>query len=324
MKRPTAKETLQAAQKAEMGELKRLQGLGADWNAAYRGYRPLHALIQERPHGETQESAARLAALRWLLGHGADPEQLGAWPPARAILVAAFGGRAQMVELLRAEGARVDGFVYAALGDRKRVREALRRDAGFATARDQGHLTALQCCAASRLGPKPCEIAADLVEAGADLHALTRSWSHEIDAMYLAINAHNLSLVEWLLERGANATQALTSAAWQRDLQAAEMVWRFGPQVDQAKSAGLPLLNDLIRWGQIPQAQWLLEKGASPNVRDERGWTALHQAVSRGNERLVKAVLAAGADRQAADHEGVTPRELARVMRRLKLVPLLG
>jgi ankyrin repeat protein len=65
--------------------------------------------------------------------------------------------------------------------------------------------------------------------------------------------------------------------------------------------------------GQFRQANWLLKHGADPNRRAEgNGWTAVHQAASRGNVNMLKAVLAAGGDASARDAEGLTPRDVAR------------
>jgi ankyrin repeat protein len=75
------------------------------------------------------------------------------------------------------------------------------------------------------------------------------------------------------------------------------------------------LLNDLIRWGQIPQMTWMLEHKANPNVPDDRGWTAVHQAASRGNARILNAVLAAGGDPTRRDNEGRTPRDITQARR---------
>jgi ankyrin repeat protein len=66
----------------------------------------------------------------------------------------------------------------------------------------------------------------------------------------------------------------------------------------------------------------LLAKGASPNVPDERGWTAVHQAVSRGNVKMLQDLLAAGGDASRTDNEGLTPRDYAFPKR--KLLEILG
>jgi hypothetical protein len=66
-----------------------------------------------------------------------------------------------------------------------------------------------------------------------------------------------------------------------------------------------------VRWGAFRQAFWLLRHGASPNLPDQRGWTAVHQAASRGNERMLRALLEAGGDKTCRDNEGCVPREHA-------------
>ena len=76
------------------------------------------------------------------------------------------------------------------------------------------------------------------------------------------------------------------------------------------------------RWGQFDSARWLLARGASPNVPDERGWTALHQAASRGNERMLRELLAAGGDPRKKDAEGVTPFEIVTAKGKTKLIAL--
>jgi ankyrin repeat protein len=187
-----------------------------------------------------------------MLKHGADPEQPGAWPPARAIIIATFVGEPEYIKRLKNAG--------TTLGDRKVVEKALRKQPGFAREREPQGLTALQCAAGSRLpGAAILDIPRLLLDAGADVRARTKSWDHDVDAVYLAAGAKNKKLFELLLERGADP--------------------------DRAVAGNQPLLNNLIRWGQIRQSLWLLDRGANPNLADDRGWTAVHQAASRGNTR---------------------------------------
>lgn len=285
---------------------------GADLNASWRNYRALHALLQEEPQAAAGKPApARLACLEWLLDNGADPELLGAWPSARAIIVAAFVGSPEYVKALRTGGAKMDGFAGAALGDRKLVDKALRARADFARERDHGGLTALQCAAGSRM-PKAdtVGIARLLIDAGAEVGALTRSWAHDVNAAYLAAGTKNRAMFDLLLNSGADATDALSHAVWSGTYELAASALDHGAAIDRATANGKPLLNDLIRWGQIQPMTWLLEHKASPNVPDERGWTAVHQAASRGNVRIMRAVLDAGGDPQRRDKEGRTPRDV--------------
>jgi ankyrin repeat protein len=289
-----------------------LKKAGADLNASWRNYRPLHNLLQEEPHAAAGKPApGRLACLEWLLANGADPELLGAWPSARAIIVAAFVGSPEYVKVLRKGGAKVDGFAAAALGDHKLVEKTLRARPEFARDRDHGGLTALQCAAGSRV-PKAdtLGIARLLIDAGAEVGALTKSWAHDVNAAYFAAGTKNLAMLDLLLASGADATDALSHAVWGGAYELAELALAHGAIIDRATANGKPLLNDLIRWGQIPQTTWLLERKASPNIPDERGWTAVHQAASRGNLRMMRAVLDAGGDPTRLDKEGRTPAEM--------------
>ena len=327
-----ARLVVDAARFARPACLRLLLQRGADPDAKYRGYRPLHALIQERPHGEAGVvSDERLRCLDLLLEAGADPRQQAAYPPAGALPIAAFTGLSPFVEALLAAGVSVDGFAEAALGRAGAVARRLARDPGFASARDRGVLTALQCAAASRMGRNDGrirrglrEIATNLLDAGADPNAKTTAWSDEVDTVYFAASSHQLDVFRLLLDRGADPTAALPSALWNAPLEFAELAIERGAVCDRAISHGKPLLNDLIRWGQVKQATWLLERGASPNLADENGWTALHQAASRGNERMLVAVLDAGGDRDRRDAEGRTPLGVARRLKRLRSVRLLS
>jgi ankyrin repeat protein len=330
--RDEPKKALQARSIVEASRLAFRQALelfhknGADLNAIWRGYRPLHSLIQENPHDASGEPGPeRLACLDWLLEHGADPEQLAAWPPARAILVAAFAGRPEYVKHLRKAGAKLDGFVGAALGDPKMVEKALVKHPGFARDRDSGGLTALQCAAGTRLpAAKGLDIARLLIDNGAEIDAETQSWSHAVTAIYFAASAKNKPMFELLLDRGASAAGALVPALWNATPEFADLALRHGAVLDEAVSEGKPLLNHLICWGQIPATLWMLAHGASPNLSDERGWTAVHQAASRGNARMMQAVLDAGGDLKRRNKDGHTPLDVALAAGRDKLVAMMN
>jgi ankyrin repeat protein len=309
-----ARAVVQAAQVAWIPGLKMLAAAGADPNGSYRNYRPLHALMQEEPHAVNCVPAKeRLECLVWLLEQGADPEQLGAWPLARAIVIAGFAGAADYVKLLRTHKARMDGFAAAATGDLKGLQKALGKDPGLATARDGGVLTALHCASGCRMKGAPKVAMTELLlDAGAEVNATARSWSHEVDALYFASGSHDLALFCFLLDHGADATEGLTHALWGGGYEMAEAALARGAQPDRATANGKPLLNDLVRWGRLEQFFWLLGRGASPNVPDGNGWTAIHQAASRGNEKALRALLDAGGDPRRGDKEGQLPRDVTR------------
>jgi ankyrin repeat protein len=267
-----------------------------------------------------------LACLDWLLANGADPELTGAWPPARAIIVAAFMGRPECVQRLRKAGAKVDGFAAAALGERKLVEKVLRERPDFVQERDRGGLTALQCAAGSEIAPAgTVEIARLLIEAGADVSVRTKSWNNEVDAVYFAVRSFNNGIFELLLDHGADPHGALTSSVWAKRYDFAESALAHGAKPDLAVADGQPLLNNLVRWGQMQQMFWLLARGASANLPDNRNWwTAVHQAASRGSVRMTRALLDAGGDLKRRDKDGRTPRDVAIRMSREKMLALLA
>ena len=122
-----------------------------------------------------------------------------------------------------------------------------------------------------------------------------RSWGHDVDAVYFAIGSGQTDVVTLLIDHGADPTGGLPAAVWRQDYETAELLLARGARIDRATDGDRPILNELIRWGQFKPAIWLLEKGASPHVKDKRGWTALDQAQSRGNKRMIQVVTEAQA-----------------------------
>jgi ankyrin repeat protein len=310
---------MNAGRYAWLPGLRLLVAKGGDLNAPFKNYRGLHALIQEHPHVGVRSTPARIACLKWMLEHGADPEQLAAWPQARALVVAAFVGDRAYVDALRDAGARIDVFTASALGDAARVKKFLAKDAALATARDGGLLTALQCCAGSKVGegnPAAAKgllaCARALVEGGADVNALTPSWGHEVSTGYFVIRSGQVDMLTLLLDHGLDPTSAVSTAAWEGRGEILDLLIARGADLTRARDDNRPVLNELVRWGQFSLARLYLSKGGEVNQPDDRGWTSMHQAVSRGNLKILKDLLAAGGDAHKADADGRTPRGMAK------------
>ncbi len=316
---------MKAARTAFLPALKLLHKNGSDLNFCYANNRPLFSLMQPNPHhGAGKVEPERVECLEWMLANGADMELLGGWPASRAIVAAAISGSPEYVERVKKAGAKIDGFAAAALGDLKLLGKTLKANPKFTEEHDQGVLTALQCAAGSRLPKaKTFEAAQMLLDAGADPNAKSKSWSHEIDAAYLAAGV-NAAIFKLLLERSADPTAAISHAVWGKHYEISEIALGYGADLDKAIANGKPLLNDLIRWGEVQQTKWSLAHGASPNVKDKDGWTAAHQAASRGNLQMMQAVIDAGADLTLRDHKRQTPLDVARAAGRDKLVALLA
>jgi hypothetical protein len=293
---------------------------GGDLNGVYRNYRSIYALIQEDPHKGGTSSSERVACLEWMLSHGADPELPGAWPAARGLVIAAFQGEWAYVDALRDAKATINVFTAAALGDDRKVASFIKRDSSLATSKDVGGgLTALHCAAGSRLGKTRPKVEASLLacarhllDAGADPNALARSWSHDVSVAYFAIRSRQAPLLTCLLDRGADPRNAMPTAAWDGQWDVVDLLRDRGVALDAVRDGDRPLLNNLVRWGQFQQARALVERGASPNIADASGWTAMHQAASRGNAGIWQALLSAGGNPDARDTRGRTPLEVAR------------
>ena len=67
-----------------------------------------------------------------------------------------------------------------------------------------------------------------------------------------------------------------------------------------------------VRDKALPLARMLLAHGANPNLRQQRGWTALHGAAASGQSSLVKLLLEHGADPSIPDDEGLCAADRAR------------
>ena len=78
-------------------------------------------------------------------------------------------------------------------------------------------------------------------------------------------------MFDLLLESGADATDAFSHAVWGGAYELAESALAHGAIIDRATANGKLLLNDVIRWGQIPQMTWLLATcGQSKRARRAR------------------------------------------------------
>jgi ankyrin repeat protein len=293
---------------------------GADLDGSSRGYRPLHAAIQEKPHQDGPSGdKARIATVKTLLTLGANAALTGGWPAMPALQVACGVGDRELVDLLVKHLGEVDGFAAAALGDLARIRKEIAADDAFANAKDASSLMALHYAACSRLhrdekiARNLRAIATELLAAGANPDATARSWSHDVTAIDLAISAHHLPLVEIFLRSGADATRAFATALWNTGdgfKTYGELCLRNGADPNRTIYEKKPLLNQLVRWGQVKQVLWLASLGADANIPDDRGWTAMHQAASRGNRRMWDALLAAGGDAKHKAKDGATPQKL--------------
>ena len=58
----------------------------------------------------------------------------------------------------------------------------------------------------------------------------------------------------------------------------------------------------------------LLDAGADPNAVDDAGRTALHDALAHPHVQVARMIVAAGGQLDAKNRDGVSPREMARLV----------
>ena len=193
-----------------------------------------------------------------LLTAGANPNAallLGETP----VMVAARSGSPAVVELLAAQGA----------------------DVNARAARGQ---TALMWAVAQ----KHPEVVKVLLANGADIHARSDSWTE-----VMAVPPHGYLEYNRAIPHGSDT--ALMFAARVDDLASAKLLVAAGANVNDEDAWGVSAVVLAAHSGFMDVVEFLLEKGANANS-DRAAFTALHEAVMRRDENLVKVLLDHGAD----------------------------
>ena len=125
----------------------------------------------------------------------------------------------------------------------------------------------------------------ELLDGGADIHACDQDGNN---ALLEAAHGSNTDVIKLLLQRGANA-------------------YTTNHQGENALMRAAKGILNPIR----PTLALFLAHGLDINSRDHKGRTALHHSVAvimeMGDVEAVHALLDAGADIEALDHEGNTP-----------------
>ncbi len=201
------------------------------------------------------------AMARTLLEAGADPNAalLSGESP---VMTAARSGSPQVVERLLAAGA----------------------DPNASATRGQ---TALMWAAAQQ----HADVVGVLLEHGADVNARSETWSQ-----IMAISPHSSPANQQDVPHGGNT--ALTFAARVGDLSSTRILVNAGADVDDADARGVSATVLAIHSGFGDLAEFLLDQGADPNASGA-GFSGLHVAILRRDERIASKLLALGADPNA-------------------------
>ena len=130
-----------------------------------------------------------------------------------------------------------------------------------------------------------------LLAHGADVHARSEVWSQ-----MMAVPPHGHPAYNREIPHGGNT--ALMFAARAGDLESAKLLVAAGGNVNDQDAWGVSATVLAAHSGYQELVEFLLDKGADPNLAPA-GFTALHAAIMRRDERMVSALLAHGADPNA-------------------------
>ncbi len=193
-----------------------------------------------------------------LLQAGADPNKalLAGETP---VMAAARTGNPEVVQQLLAKGAGVNA-------------KAARGQTALMWAVSQQHSAVVKI----------------LLAGGADVHARSEAWSQ-----VMAVPPHGYPAYNRAIPHGSDT--ALLFAARAGDLTSAKLLVAAGADVNDADAWGVGATVLAAHSGYGELVEFLLDKGADPNLA-KAGFTALHEAIMRRDEKMVGALLAHGAN----------------------------
>lgn len=124
--------------------------------------------------------------------------------------------------------------------------------------------------------------------------------------LILAINNRQVEMVYLLLEAGADEY-----------LEIMDLLIQYGADINYVDPYfGTPLHEFARPWVYEPFLEFMLEKGADPNIQPgvywEPGWTPLHFAVRNKNVGGVELLLKYGAQKNMKAFDGRTPMDFAK------------
>jgi len=234
------------------------------------------------------------------------------------LLVAVERGHLDVIDLLLANGADIDGsnetrdispLILATCTQNLPVMKHLIQkgaDVNRCTADGRSKSALLAAATVGNL-----EITEYLLEKGADLNARD---IYNMTPFAYAIYFNKTQLALYLMEKGADVNipdvennTPLHHAVWKNNLKCTKHLVKSGANINYQGLSSISALSLAVELDRIHIINVLVENHASTNLRDDLGNTALHVAVGKGNLWLVHYLIDRGADVNIPNKEGNSP-----------------
>ena len=133
----------------------------------------------------------------------------------------------------------------------------------------------------------------------------TNRLTGEYTMLMVHVEEHNLTAAKKLLKtlsadqinaKNSSGSSALSISVKIGDLKMAKLLLRFGANPNSCNNAGQSCVFAACWHNRLPLLHALAEAGGDLNQADERGWTPLMVAASRGFAHIVKFLVGRGAE----------------------------
>ena len=142
-------------------------------------------------------------------------------------------------------------------------------------------------------------------------------WSNEHKPLHEAVGQGHVSIVQELLDSGAEA-DAVNTFGWrpthcavkvglQNSQAIIELLLSHGAEIDAVVGGGMTPLHVAVKYERRDLVDYLLSQGAEVNTHVGNGQTPLHAAAFTGDLETIQLLIAHGADPCAKDRFGRTP-----------------